>query len=213
MRETGHATGDTRSRVLAVVRAHGTSVSIAELAQQLEVHANTIRFHLETLIERGLVEQVETRAEGPGRPALRVRAVAAMDPDGPRNYAGLAHALVSGLGHHPDGARLALDTGRAWGAAAARAGGGSLEPVARLTEILDDLGFAPEHATPGQIGLRHCPFLEVAKASPDVVCPVHLGMMRGVLDELGSQVTVERLQPFETPDRCVAHLRTAARQR
>jgi predicted ArsR family transcriptional regulator len=42
-----------------------------------------------------------------------------------------------------------------------------------------------------------------------VVCPVHLGLMRGVLESAGAAVTVDRLDPFVHPDLCVAHLADA----
>ena len=73
--------------------------------------------------------------------------------------------------------------------------------------LLAELGFAPEPmADPDRIVLRHCPFLELATASTRLTCPVHLGLMQGVLEALGSGVQVERLDPFVQPDRCVGSL-------
>jgi predicted ArsR family transcriptional regulator len=39
-----------------------------------------------------------------------------------------------------------------------------------------------------------------------VVCPIHLGLMRGVLESAGASVAVDDLAPFVEPDLCVAHL-------
>ena len=75
--------------------------------------------------------------------------------------------------------------------------------------MLDGLGFDPERrGTNGeqQIGLRHCPFLELAENRAGVVCSVHLGLMRGALETWGAPVAVERLDAFVEPDLCVAHL-------
>ena len=44
--------------------------------------------------------------------------------------------------------------------------------------MLDELGFAPERRAANgnqQIGLRHCPFLELAETRTAVVCPIHSG--------------------------------------
>ena len=72
------------------------------------------------------------------------------------------------------------------------------------------MGFAPQLRTVDgqqQVGLRHCPFLELADGGSDVVCPVHLGLMRGALEAWNAPVTVEKLEPFVEPDLCLAHLR------
>jgi predicted ArsR family transcriptional regulator len=57
------------------------------------------------------------------------------------------------------------------------------------------------------IRLRHCPFLEVATAHPEVVCSVHLGVMQGVLAEQRAPVEAGDLQPFVEPSLCLARLR------
>ena len=82
------------------------------------------------------------------------------------------------------------------------------ESVTRLLRILDDIGFAPEPAAeePRQIRIPHCPFREVAEGHREVVCAIHLGLMRGALAEMGAPVTADRLVPFVEPSLCVAHL-------
>ncbi len=79
--------------------------------------------------------------------------------------------------------------------------------------MLDELGFQPEHLEPDaagdkQLGLRHCPFLELAESSTEVVCPIHLGLMQGALEAWDAPVTVDRLDSFAKPDLCVAHLKS-----
>lgn len=99
---------------------------------------------------------------------------------------------------------------RAWGRQleAPPAGADTEETIDHLVAVLDDLGFAPERrASNGrqQVGLRHCPFLELAETQAGVVCPVHLGIMRGALQTWGAPVTVDRLDAFVEPDLCLAH--------
>ena len=41
-----------------------------------------------------------------------------------------------------------------------------------------------------------------------MVCSVHLGLLRGTLDRLGTPKTTARLLPFVQPDLCLAQLST-----
>jgi len=41
-----------------------------------------------------------------------------------------------------------------------------------------------------------------------VVCSVHLGLLRGTLDRLGTPATAARLLPFIESDLCLAQLST-----
>ena len=83
------------------------------------------------------------------------------------------------------------------------------ESIDRLVEVLDELGFAPERRVSSgdqQVGLRHCPFLELAETRTTVVCPIHLGLMQGALETWGAPVSVDRLDAFVEPDLCLAHI-------
>ena len=83
-------TSGRRGEVLRALREATGTLSVAEVARQLEIHPNTVRFHLDHLVGRRLVEQVPTAPRGPGRPPSRFRAVPRMDPGGPRGYQVLA---------------------------------------------------------------------------------------------------------------------------
>jgi predicted ArsR family transcriptional regulator len=203
-----------RREIVTVLRGAGSPLSIAEIAHRLGVHPNTARFHLDALLHAGHVEQVEAARGGPGRPPLVYRARSGMDPAGPRSYRLLAAILAGELAADPDAPARAIDAGRAWGAglADASAASGRLtseQAIAGLVALLEDLGFAPERrpsAGGGQLGLRHCPFLELVESGGGIVCWLHLGLMQGAMTALGAPVTVERLDPFAEPDLCLAHL-------
>lgn len=203
-----------RREVLDLLRGSAGPLSVAEVADRLDAHPNTVRFHLDALVRAGRVERVRLPPSGPGRPPLVFRARPGMDPAGPRNYQALAAVLAEGLAAGPDPATSAVAAGRGWGARL-------LEPrdavvpteagVRILVGLLDNLGFEPEWPSSGsaeRVGLRHCPFLEVARARAEVVCSLHLGLMRGAVASLGAPVTVDRLEPFAEPDLCLVHLST-----
>lgn len=209
-----------RRGVLQVLRASPDPMSVAAIAEALRVHPNTVRFHLDTLLADGQVERVEPGRKGPGRPALMFRAVRQMDRGGARHYRMLAEVLAEALATERDPSAKALGAGRAWARKTQSAAQpqsaaaiGAAEAVDRLVGLLDDLGFAPEYRTAGgreQIGLRHCPFLEIAENGTGTVCPAHLGVMQGALSAWGAPVSVSRLDAFVEPDLCVAHLEPRA---
>jgi predicted ArsR family transcriptional regulator len=192
-------------------------MSIIEIADVLDVHPNTVRFHLDGLVGEGQVEQVEPARRGPGRPPLMFRAIRQMDRGGTRHYKLLAEILSMGFAADVEASAKAQAAGRAWGQkveaeldSAPEAVTSADYAVARLVDVLDDLGFAPELRTAEgerQVGLRHCPFLELAETGSRVVCPVHLGLMQGALETWAAPVTVDRLEPFVEPDLCLAHLK------
>ncbi|WP_231987374.1 MULTISPECIES: metalloregulator ArsR/SmtB family transcription factor [unclassified Mycobacterium] len=218
--------GESASRrraVLRVLRASPDPMSIAAIADVLGVHPNTVRFHLDSLVGDGQVEHVELDRKGPGRPPLMFRAVRQMDRGGTRHYRLLAEILAVAFAGERDAGAKALAAGRAWGQkldasleAVPSEPASADDAIDHLVNMLDELGFAPERrAADGeqQVGLRHCPFLELAENRTAVVCPVHLGLMQGAMEAWGAPVSVDRLDAFVEPDLCVAHLapRTAAK--
>lgn len=201
----------TRRTVLQVLRESAEPLSIAQVAEAVGVHVNTVRFHLDALIGTGQVEQVRTAPSGPGRPATRLRAVAAMDRTGPRTYLPLAQLLLDDVASAPRPRERARRAGRRWGRQLAeRVYADPTDAVDGLLEALDELQFAPHHSESGDIELRHCPFLELAAPSGGLVCAIHLGLMQGVLEGTDTDVRVERLDPFVRPDLCCARLGTAS---
>lgn len=201
-----------RGEVLGALRTAAVPLSIAEIAERLTIHPNTARFHLEALVRAGQVKSVRGDHARPGRPPLMFHAVPGMDPGGLRDYRMLARILADTLAHQSNPSARATAAGRAW---ATDLAGTARTPrkgqaVDRLTDLLADLGFSPEKRAGrgglGEIGLRNCPFLELAQTHGGVVCPIHLGLMQGALDAWGAPITVDALTPFDEPDLCLAHL-------
>lgn len=191
-------------------------MSIVAIADELGVHPNTVRFHLDSLVGDGQVEQVEAGRKGPGRPALMFQAIRQMDRSGTRHYRVLAEILTLALAAERNPRAKAMAAGREWGrkldASLESPPGGATsadDAIDHLVGMLDELGFAPERRTSDgeqQVGLRHCPFLELAETRGSVVCPIHLGLMQGALETWAAPVSVDRLDAFVEPDLCLAHI-------
>jgi len=145
-----------------------------------------------------------------------LRAVRQMDRGGTRHYRILAEILITALAAERNPRAKAVAAGRAWareldsGLESLPAGVvGAEEAIDKLVAALDELGFAPERRNSNgeqQVGLRHCPFLELAETGASVVCPIHLGLMQGALETWAAPVSVDRLDVFVEPDLCLAHI-------
>jgi predicted ArsR family transcriptional regulator len=214
--EDGPPLGRSRASVLDMLRAADRPLGVREVAQRLGLHTNTARFHLEALAAAGLAVREPEDRQIPGRPRIGYLP-AAEGPAGPRRYRLLAQMLASLItGTVPEPGSAAEEAGRAWGAyltpepppfqrlTAAQA-------VEKLTATMAGMGFAPQVVADGDGGryelrLRHCPFREVAEQHKDVICGLHLGLMRGAFDVMRAPVTAEGLDPFVAPDLCVARL-------
>jgi predicted ArsR family transcriptional regulator len=201
-----------RSRVLELLQRRAGPATIAELAGELGVHANTAREHLDALVDRGLATREAAPARGRGRPAWTYFAATdAVEPDPRvRDYAGLATALAAHIARtSADPAADALAAGTAWGRelAAERpvgpAGRGSARARRQVVGLLDELGFDPQpDARVTTAALRRCPLLDAARRHPEVVCQVHLGIVRGALEVLGGEPDGTQLVPFAEPGAC-----------
>lgn len=214
-----------RDLVLQKLRESSGPRTIVSLADELGVHPNTVRFHVDSLISSGRVERFLGPTAGVGRPPARYRVAVGMNPNGPTNYRMLAAVLTGHLiDSSSDPARTATSLGRTWGrrligsdATAANVPAPDIAPsagssaVSRVVGVLEDLGFEPEPVAVDarEIRLRHCPFLDLVAANAKAICSLHLGLMQGAFASLDAQVTVDRLDPFVRPDLCVATLAVA----
>lgn len=211
-----------RIRLLDVLRDE-PGLDAASLAERVDLHVNTVRTHLSSLEEAGLVAGHAEARDRPGRPRLLYRVVDE-DDDAPRADEGGYRFLAQILASYLDTASAAPsaaaeEAGRAWGRFVADRPPPFRQPavedgLGQLVALLDRFGFAPELEGVGEdapaIVLRRCPFLDVARDRPEVVCAVHLGLMRGALEEFGVEVEVRDLVPWARPDACVSHLAVTA---
>jgi len=204
----------SRARILGELVDAGP-LDARRLADRAGLHVNTVRVHLNALAEAGLVESETLPPQGRGRPRVAYRVTAAAGEEGGRRYRLLAEiltALVARFG--PEARQQLQELGEAWGhylidAPPPYAKLADGEAVERLLGLLAEIGFQPqlEQSDRGwRILMRPCPFLELARTHEDVICPIHLGLIRGALAELGAKTRATKLEPFVRHDLCVARL-------
>lgn len=197
----------SRRRLLETLRSAEQPIDAAALAASVGVHVTTVRFHLDVLEDAGLVQRRPERAGRPGRPRQLYRAVPAGDGDRQ-----LAEVLAGALAAEPDAEDFAERAGRRWADSEVPAEGpGSStwdEATGRVGQLFDRLGFAPvlvDQPDRRRWELHACPFRALAESHPQVVCTVHLGLMRGALERLHVD-QAPSLERFVTPDLCVAEV-------
>lgn len=213
--EEGPALGRSRTDVLDMLRVADHPLEVREVARQTGLHQNTARFHLEALVEAGLAARETVERKTPGRPRVSYRATADAT-GGRRRYRLLSEMLASLIaGMMPAPGIAAEEAGREWGEYLTEQPPpyqrlSVAEAIAKLASVLDELSFAPEAIANDdeqfRLNWRQCPFREVARHHRDVICALHLGLMRGALSRMRAPVTADQLDPFVEPGLCVAHL-------
>jgi predicted ArsR family transcriptional regulator len=213
---TGSAlASESRRTLLRLLRSAEEPQDAHELAAATGLHVSTVRFHLDVLRDAGLVMGRPKPRASAGRPRTVYSPLTRALPDGSST---LLRLLAARLGDTPRArSRRAERAGIDW-AAELTVGlerpdeMGQREAAHLVTGLFAELGFDPELTGDEQsqvLRLRDCPFRDTARASPDVVCAVHLGLLRGILTQLGARSTTARLVPFVQPELCLAHLAPA----
>jgi len=192
----------TRARLFALLGELARPAGTAELAERLELHPNGVRTHLERLEQEGLlVRATERRPRGRPRDSWQIAPDA--DPGGrpPRAYADLVRWLARAVGSGSRGLRGIEASGREIGRELAVRQGATGEDA--FTSVLTALGFQPK--VQGRtdkrvtVSLRNCPYQDAAFENQALICTLHRGITRGVLDIQAPGVRLAGFEPHE-PD-------------
>src|SRR4051794_22211507 len=144
-------------------------------------------FHLDRLVEAGLLEAEYRRRSGrtgpgAGRPAKFYRRPVAHDiavslP--PRSYDLAARILAEGVEREPSAPPRVLDAARREGERLAAGAGGDGPSVLAL---LATEGYEPIAEPDGSVTLRNCPFHALVGDHRDLTCSMNHALLRGVLE-------------------------------
>lgn len=178
----------TRARLFSLLAELRRTASTDELAERLGLHPNGVRVHLERLAETGLVvRERERQSRGRPRDMWVISAEAQPAGDPPTAYAQLGRWLVRALVLGRTGVREVEAAGRRIGRGLAPQSGAA-SPEQEMYDVLTALGFQPRRALEpdGRLTycLRNCPYREVVRERQPLVCALHRGMTRGLLDEI-----------------------------
>jgi len=209
-----------RRRLYGYVVQRPATVSRDEAAKALGVSRAMAAFHLDKLVELGLLRAEYRRlsgrtGRGAGRPSKLYRRsrreFSVILPE--RNHELLARQLaekatLSRAVPATDG--VAHRYGRSLGARARKrisGGGATPQRLSRcVSDFLEDLGFEPFIAGTGDTRARNCPFDPLSRRYPSVVCQTAIEIVVGVIEGVGA--TPLEATRDERPDRCCVVLTT-----
>jgi predicted ArsR family transcriptional regulator len=193
----------TRARLFALLGELRRPAGTDELARRLDLHINGIRLHLERLEADGLVVR-ERERQARGRPRDTWSISPTADPGGepPTAYADLGRWLVRVISAGGTRARDVEATGRQIGRELAlQRDGGS--PETRIHSALVSMGFQPRRRLEpdGRLTycLDNCPYRDAVRERQAIVCGLHRGLTRGLLDEVDPKTKLSAFVPKD-PD-------------
>jgi predicted ArsR family transcriptional regulator len=220
---------DLRQRLYLFVRAQGRPVTRDQAASAVGISRNLAAFHLDKLVERGLLTHSYARppgrgGRGAGRPAKHYepsdRQIEVTIPE--RRYDLLGSMLLAALrSRGPDESgddaarRVAWDAGLRMGRAERERLGiappGAERAMAVATHLLEESGYEPYRDDDGCVRLRSCPFHALAEQDRDLVCGMNERLVEGIARGLGNDTLRVALDPV--PGECCVRLEPPARRR
>ena len=219
---------DLRRRMYLEVRVARSPVSRDDVAAAVGVSRKLAAFHLDKLVDRGLLVASYARPPGRGgRGAGRSskyyepsdRQVDVSIPQ--RKYDLMGTILVKAIDEQADDEATATaakriartvgeDMGRAERERRRLPRPGPERAMSVAADVLSGCGYEP-YTDDGALRLRSCPFHVLAEQSRDLVCGVNRELIQGIVAGLGNETLDVALAPL--PDECCVRLRPPARNR
>lgn len=192
-------TDPLRRQLYDAVCAQDGPVAREDAATSVGISRTLAAYHLDRLVQAGLLETTYSRppgvgGPGAGRPAKRYRRAhgehAVSVP--PRDYELLADLMASAFDEDDDGLvhRALLRAADSEGRAAGSSPG-------EITDALRARGYEPAVADNGDIDLRNCPFHRLSRTHTDLVCGLNHALLGGMLEARGEDRGRAELCPRE----------------
>lgn len=192
------------------VRHQQHPVTREEAAEAREISRNLAAFHLDKLVEAGLLgtryqpplDQPRGRGRTPKVYYAPQEGLSLTIPE--RRYELMAAILAEAVAEQPNDAGEAA---RHRATVHGRQCGQELAATTRqLSEALSQLGFEPERKDQGTLTLRNCPFHALAVKQPELICALNQAFIDGLIDGLGAAPAVSCLRP--QPGACCVEIAT-----
>jgi len=217
-------------RIYLFIRRGRRPISREDVAAEVGISRRLAAFHLERLLERGLLKASYARPPGRSGPGAG-RSAKYYEPSDlhvevslpGRRYDLAGQLLLNALKSQTPGEAPAASARRA-----AREKGHELGEEVRhdralrppgpertlgvAEEVLEDLGFEPYRDQADVVALRNCPFHTLAQEAPELMCDMNQAFIDGFLRGLGND-SVESVLACKPGDCCVTLRAPKARSR
>ena len=215
----GTLADDHRRRMYLFIRDKGRPVGRDEAAATVGISRKLAAFHLDKLVEKGLLKAhymrlSEKRGPGAGRPSKVYEPTeyetSVSIPS--RSYEFAAKILIEAMRHNGPWNATVPEAAREEGFALGRKvrsdkrlrSPGDKKTLELTQEVLYDRGYEPYRDHQGDVRLRNCPFHELAQQSVEIVCGLNQAFIDGFLKGLGSESVTAVLDP--QPGKCCVRL-------
>ena len=209
--EAGALAHPSRARIAEALGMAPGGLTVAQIAERVDLHHNAVRQHLRVLANAGVVVSAPSRPTGRrGRPSAHY-ALAAPHGVAAAGHRELVRLLLELVRQAGVDERLMEEFGREQGASSVDVD--PHEGIEALRAALAGLGFAPDEVTSAagmrdgemDLRLRSCPFKEAVLAPGGaLVCALHRGLVDGTLARVAPDA---RLAIFEPKDPVTAGCR------
>jgi predicted ArsR family transcriptional regulator len=215
---------ELRRRMYRFVRSSRAPVTREEVAAHTGVSRKLAAFHLDRMVDAGLLTATYARPAGRGGPGAGRSAkhyqpsdlqIEISLPDRHYDLAGslLVEAILeSGSDETPAEAslRVSRDRGRRLGRRERNLRGlpqrGGDRDLVVAESVLREEGYEPYRPTADVVAMRNCPFHVLARQSPELICSMNRSLLDGLLRGLGNRSAQAVLEC--KPGDCCVTLRT-----
>jgi predicted ArsR family transcriptional regulator len=201
-----------RLQLFELVAAAPRPVGRDEVAESAGMARSTVSFHLDRLVQDGLLavefhKPPGKAGPGSGRPAKMYRRavgeVGASVPD--RNYDLAGELMAAAIEASQAGSG---PVGEALRAAAFRKGRELAAAAGSMGEFLAQAGYRPQDDGDGGYLLPNCPFHRLSSQHASVVCDMNGAFLRGAAAGCGDPG--DRVAPVDLPGHCCARITGAS---
>lgn len=213
-------TDESRRRMYGFIRRARRPINREEAAASIGISRELAAFHLEKLVEVGLLRATYEPLGGVRKPGRKPKVYEPTEATVRISIPGRQHDLlaeilldailghVTGASAQRDALRVAGERGMDVGAAEReRLRPGRLSAERALTlaaNVLARYGFEPDREHPTRVRLRNCPFHPLAAKAPEFVCGINHAFLTGFL--AGLRVTTVRALLAPHPPECCVQL-------
>lgn len=191
----------SRVQILHTLQKRGQR-TITDLREATGLHPNTVREHLQRLIDGGYIVAETERRTTRGRPRVLYSAASGTHQASP-----IAQQKARAAAERGDLMRRVMP----WtDAADAALPTDAVHQIDALVEDLVDAGFDPAvDESTLTVDITPCPHAEAAPEHRDTLCAVHLTLMDAVLTQAGGPLRVDAMAASCDPKQCVVRLMLA----